>query len=64
VLIGFTKDGKLDTSFGSNGVVSFETIGIGRLYGVHGDDKRGLVACGYITEEDTDLGLLLRMNQT
>lgn len=63
VLIGFTKDGKLDTSFGSNGVVSFETIGIGRLYAVHGDDKGGLVACGYITEGDTDLGLLLRMNQ-
>ncbi|HWQ67246.1 MAG TPA: delta-60 repeat domain-containing protein [Methanospirillum sp.] len=62
ILIRLTQDGKPDSSFGTNGVTSFETIGIGPLYAVHHDNAGKILASGYITEEDTDLGLLLRMN--
>lgn len=62
VLIGFTADGGLDPSFGTNGLISFETIGIGPLYAVHVDTEGKLLATGYITEDGTDLGLLVRMN--
>lgn len=62
VLIGFTQDGKSETIFGKNGLITFETIGIGPLYAVNSDADGKLLACGYITDEDTDLGLLLRMN--
>ncbi len=62
-LIGFTPDGKPATSFGTNGLITFETIGIGPLYAVHADNEGKLLAAGYITEDGTDLGLLVRMNQ-
>ena len=61
VLIGFTRDGKPDPSFGVNGICSFETIGIGPLYAVHTDKEGNLLAGGYITEGDADIGLLLRI---
>ncbi|MFH0967235.1 MAG: hypothetical protein V1862_06090 [Methanobacteriota archaeon] len=63
VFIRFTPDGKPDPSFGTNGLTSFETIGIGPLYAVHVDNEGNLLASGYITEDGTDLGLLLRMDQ-
>jgi len=62
VLIAFTKDGNPDTSFGKNGMLSYETIGIGPLHAVQTDDEGKILACGYIVEDGIDLGLLLRMN--
>jgi uncharacterized delta-60 repeat protein len=62
-LFKLTQEGTPDTTFDGDGVLTFETIGIGPLYSVIAD-KTNITASGYITEDRTDLGLLLRVNQT
>lgn len=62
VLMGFTEEGKPDISFGEDGMISFETIGFGPLYAVNIDNEGKILTCGYITEDEVDLGLYLRIN--
>jgi uncharacterized delta-60 repeat protein len=60
VLITFFKDGSPNESVGKNGVFSLETVGIGPLYAVKKDAYGDLLASGYITEDGTDISLLLK----
>ena len=61
VLIRYTADGTPDETFGEHGIVSYETIGIGPLYAVKKDAHGNILASGYITEDGTDISLLLKV---
>jgi len=61
-LIKWTPDGVLDSSFGTNGLLTYETIGYGQFHAVDTDEQGNLFAAGYITENGIDLGLLIQEN--
>lgn len=63
ILLRFNKNGTLDSTFGEDGVLSFENIGIGPLYAVHLDSEGRILSSGYITDNGVDVGLLLRLNK-